>query len=537
MANNIKYYINKFTDASGNDVDSIDGIKVYSDSDMTNELNLITASESMPISLEQIYVVYTGIPSNYFYVEALEEGVLRMEVNNSTGDAYYSENCDANGVWTALEKNTVSSANYRTLTLQKGDIRYIRCDSSELQITNINYFQDTTYSYGVGFNVGGNIASLIEPYNFESSTTMSGKMTNGVFSDLFSGSSVKNAENLDFPTITSEKCYSGMFKDCQSIIAGPMSLPATTLADYSYQGMFSGCTNLTAAPHILATECGKGSCKAMFWQCFSLVIPPDMEIISVGEQGCYDMFRECTKLECTPNIKVENVGKESFREMFYLDSSLVSATYELKPQTLGERSYYEMFRGCVKLETAPKLTSATTLDVGCCEFMFEDCKALKTVSDLPAEILREDCYKQMFQGCSSLSTPPVISASGINGSETGCCSGMFNGCTSLEYGPDLQILDVKSDCYKSMFEFCFSLKKLKIYATKINGATPYSGNVSSCFNNILKNANADADNYTESMGVLSFKNRNLKTAFEQVGCSGSGCGDNYIFDKTKWNLV
>lgn len=76
------------------------------------------------------------------------------------------------------------------------------------------------------------------------------------------------------------------------------------------------------------------------------------------------------------------------------------------------------------------LLPATTLANNCYENMFFGCTGLTTAPDLPATELKSQCYKSMFYGCTSLTTAPDLPAPTL---AYGCYDSMFRDCTSLNY--------------------------------------------------------------------------------------------------------
>ena len=96
-------------------------------------------------------------------------------------------------------------------------------------------------------------------------------------------------------TTLADKCYSGMFSDCNSLTEAP-ELPATTLADKCYSGMFQGCTSLTQAPALPATTLADSCYNGMFDYCESLTQAPALPATTLAD-SCYRyMFRGCTSL-------------------------------------------------------------------------------------------------------------------------------------------------------------------------------------------------------------------------------------------------
>lgn len=68
-----------------------------------------------------------------------------------------------------------------------------------------------------------------------------------------------------------------------------------------------------------------------------------------------------------------------------------------------ENCYRNMFNGCTSLTTAPSLP-ATTLASYCYSNMFFNCTSLTSAPTLPATTLADACYALMFYGCSNLNS-------------------------------------------------------------------------------------------------------------------------------------
>ena len=123
--------------------------------------------------------------------------------------------------------------------------------------------------------------------------------------------------------------------------------------------------------------------------------------------------------------------------------------------------YRPMFNGCTSLITAPKLP-ATTLANYCYYGMFVDCTSLTTAPELPATTLANRCYTQMFYGCTSLTTAPELPATTL---ATRCYAQMFQGCTSLTTVHELPATTLADSCYRFMF-FCTEIDSIpRIMAT------------------------------------------------------------------------
>ena len=127
---------------------------------------------------------------------------------------------------------------------------------------------------------------------------------------------------------------------------------------------------------------------------------------------------------------------------------------ELPAKILVESCYEDMFSGCKSLVEAPELP-ATTLASYCYSGMFRDCYSLTKTPHLPANTLAKYCYASMFSGCTSLiETPSLLHA---EKALWGCYSCMFEGCTSLTKAPSIWASSMDSyGCYY-MFKNCTSL--------------------------------------------------------------------------------
>lgn len=92
-----------------------------------------------------------------------------------------------------------------------------------------------------------------------------------------------------------------------------------------------------------------------------------------------------------------------------------------------ENCYRNIFKNCTSLTTAPKLP-ATTVEAVCYSDMFSGCTSLTAAPALPATTVNVNCYNSMFKNCTSLTTAPALPATiGVYNSY----SNMFQGCTSL----------------------------------------------------------------------------------------------------------
>lgn len=184
--------------------------------------------------------------------------------------------------------------------------------------------------------------------------------------------------------------------------------------------------------------------------------------------NCYNgLFAGCKYITKAPVLPATTMPVGCYAEMFRatgLTTAPALSTTVFQPYSEdaeGEHGsidcYMQMFQDCTSLTTAPAL-NATTLVHGCYQNMFQGCTSLSTPPALPATDLTggDQCYTAMFKGCTSLTTLPAnyLPATTL---DAWCYMEMFSGCTSLETAPALPATTLTEDCYHRMFEGCTSL--------------------------------------------------------------------------------
>ena len=161
----------------------------------------------------------------------------------------------------------------------------------------------------------------------------------------------------------------------------------------------------------------------------------------------------------------------TFTNLFANNTNIVDASgLLLSATTLVSSCYRNMFDGCTSLTAAPELP-ATTLTVMCYSYMFRGCTSLTAAPELPATSLSTSCYNYMFDGCTSLTAAPELPATTLANS---CYQFMFRGCTSLTAAPELPATSLATSCYNYMFDGCTSLTAApELPATKMAGSCYY----------------------------------------------------------------
>lgn len=175
------------------------------------------------------------------------------------------------------------------------------------------------------------------------------------------------------------------------------------------------------------------------------------------------------------SYKTVATDQARFYYLFQNCKALTSAP-DLPAEALADNCYQSMFRNCTNLVNAPALP-AETLNESCYENMFDGCTNLKKAPELPATKLADYCYRFMFYNCKSLDTAPTLSVEDLANS---CYSNMFKGCTSLKTAPVLPAKSLKKYCYSNMFSECTSLENAPALLATVLAESCYSNMFENC---------------------------------------------------------
>ena len=202
-------------------------------------------------------------PTGYFYVEDISGSNNTLNIQKAvptapTIEVFYSTDQQN---WTSMGSTSTTPI---TVTVPANSKLYLKA-TTNCWCNSSNMNQYNSINATGGFNIGGNIMSLLVGDNFINSTLAS----NNVFRYLFTNSNVVNANSLILPSNTTLYCYQYMFQGCTRLTTAP-TLPATTLANYCYAYMFGGCTSLTTTPELPATTLIYACYAHMFDGCTSL---------------------------------------------------------------------------------------------------------------------------------------------------------------------------------------------------------------------------------------------------------------------------
>ena len=234
------------------------------------------------------YIDYTKEPLTF---KISSPGTVNWAASDSSASKTIEYKLNDSNNWTSITSNTGESA--PSITVTKGDKLQFRGNNTAYRGDN----PESHSTFGgstAGFEVEGNIMSLINSTDFITTTTLDRELTFvGLFSDC---TGLTSAENLILPATTlAMGCYDTMFQGCTSLTTAP-KLPATSLARECYYGMFKGCTSLTAAPALPATTLTDNCYNSMFQGCTNLTTAPTLPATTLAGNCYRSMFNGCTSL-------------------------------------------------------------------------------------------------------------------------------------------------------------------------------------------------------------------------------------------------
>lgn len=139
----------------------------------------------------------------------------------------------------------------------------------------------------------------------------------------------------------------------------------------------------------------------------------------------------------------------------------------------GGYTFRCLFKDQTALREADRLRfEAMTNSENCYKEMFNGCSNLLSAPELPATKLGYSPYPSMFAGCTSLiKAPSILPAITIG---AWAYSSMFKGCTSLVNAPELPAETLAGACYWELFNGCTSLKTIRCRAKVIAGNATYN---------------------------------------------------------------
>lgn len=202
--------------------------------------------------------------------------------------------------------------------------------------TGGDYFSICLGSSSARCVLSGNINSLVHGDNFVNATTMPDYALYNAFYDnsLYFSGCYTDISNLRLPATTVGKyAYYHLFYG--SRITSAPELPATTLDERCYSGMFGSCTSLIQAPHLPATSLASYCYASMFYGCTSLEQAPTLPATTLVANCYRQMFRDCSKLTQAPILPATTLVSNCYYQLFYHCSNLnyIKAMFTTTPST------------------------------------------------------------------------------------------------------------------------------------------------------------------------------------------------------------
>ena len=320
---------------------------------------------------------------------------------------------------------------------------------------------------------------------------------------MFSGcTSLTTAPEL-LATTLADSCYHFMFDGCTSLTTAP-ELPATTLSNNCYQEMFSGCTSLNYIK-CLATDITATGCTTDWVQNVAssgtFIRDTNMTSWTIGANGIptnwtvvpplshdysldyltFEAFEPTTFTFSTNDVQysLDNgttwttlAANTASPQLAAGDKILWKQTGLTPTSTAGIGTFsatgnYKAYGNVMSLYYGDNFIGQTSLSGNNYAFRYLFSGNTKLVNAenliLPATTLANNCYQNMFQYCTSLTSAPVLPATTL---ASNCYSYMFRGCTSLTTAPDLLATTSAGSCYVYMFNGCTSLRYIKCLLSK-----------------------------------------------------------------------
>lgn len=452
------------------------------------------------------------IPNHLAFI-ATSSGTFTFVGSDRTNRISYS--IDSGETW-STEANSVS------INVQNGDLVLWK---GEMYSQGLMFGGGGIGQFGgtASFEAQGNILSLEYGDNFEGQTSFNTNV-GGDFEDLFNGSNITSAENLELPCETlNEGCYYQMFYGCSGLTVAP-ELSSTTLADYCYGSMFRGCSGLTTAPDLLCETLVSNCYDHMFAQCSSLdyiqMIATDITapyclynwVDGVAASGTFVKDKNMTTIPIDSvngipqGWTVTDYNKDYSIEYFTVEvlengtlaysnggsySTDNGTTWSSAPSSIsvsagdkllfkknnpnngqqtnvfnGSTVHFNVYGNIMSLFYEDNFSGQTTLNnLATCKYLFASSNVVDAENlVLPATTFGGYCYQNMFNGCTSLTKAPKILPA--NNTTTACYEFMFQNCSNLIQAPELPALNAdETACYSDIFRNCSKLNYIKAMFT------------------------------------------------------------------------
>ena len=368
---------------------------------------------TLPITGKLDYTKYNGTSLAWAYAYTTDDVNInplgsreQVNITNDYNKLYGTDFIDIVDVWiykdtdvSNLSTNENIKKAYIELTKDNGTTRLNQILPYYPNCTDLYFFEDGSITA---------LNNLFDLYVSKRSQILNVTFMDGYFENLinlnrtFKGASnLQNVNNIPKSVIYMQNTFENCSKFNQQLDLSELNILKDNLS-----GTFYGCTSLTHTPILPSNY--TGSMQGCFQNCSSLTEAPT---IPSGVTNMQDTFNGCTSLTTIPNIPS---SCEYYDKTFYNCTKLSSIPID------GWKGYfYRTFYKCISLNQQINITNATLLDS-----VFEGCSSLTTPPILPSNYTGG--MQRCFSGCTSLTQAPVIPEGVTN------VSYCFHGCSKIK---------------------------------------------------------------------------------------------------------
>lgn len=327
------------------------------------------------------------------------------------------------GITINYDSNVTSVDNDGTVFTTSGETKYV-------------FSEGTTYTFTVGMTQGYELDSVTSDYGDISN------VNGNSFQFIQYGA---NGVNI---TITSKKSTSQVSIDLTTlsgwgnVTSGSHNIQVVAKADGYRDSEKSTAVNFTKAPQVY-TDCLTFTGKTSEFT---------LKATKKTWNGTLEWSTDhSTWTTLMGTEAMQSVGKKLYLRGKGNTTFYDSSSYSVKWVLSEKADCSGNIQTLLNWENPP--TNITTNN--CYRNMFEYCSNLTSAPELPATTLTENCYRGMFWQCSNLTSAPKLPATTL---AKFCYWQMFYGCAMLTSAPELPATTLVDGCYYYMFYNCNRLK-------------------------------------------------------------------------------
>lgn len=441
-----------------------------------------------------------NLPANYIathYYSSMFMGCTALKAApklpaircNPDGFGYYQMFRDCTSLTAASDINLLSAS---TITYM-----YYNCTSLK-KAPNIN-FRYNSNSTSWKFNcVFQNCTSLETPPPAIYLTAL----YSGDCDNMFKGCvNLTSTPNMSISSLDSYACWS-MFENCTKI-SSAANIHLGNVSTHSLDGMFFGCSSLTAGPELLHKSIASNSYAYLFYGCKSLakvkvqltswgsasdatkywmtnvssngifVCPSQLGTNQTIQRGLTAYCPENWEVFNPDNIEGLNFVAQQANTTVSLSAIGTPPSIQLKYATPQTEQWLDFIPGetTITLQNVEDSVAFKALPGGNYAFATDlsnkwtfsidgkvscnhSIEYLIDENANPSAMSSNYCFAGLFEGCSAITTPPLINATTLT---EHCYDSMFKNCILLKSTPSLLATQLVNGCYQHMFDGCSGL--------------------------------------------------------------------------------